>query len=198
MKKTLFALSAARAATVLLVVALVAGCAPRLSVRAEIDPQADFSSYRTWNFFDRLGIEGGNNSPVYGEHFRAAIEREMNERGYRRSDRPDLLVNVSFRADDRTRMSAFTRPYLTGAYYAGPGGASYGSALGVGVGVGSQRTAYTEASVFVDLVDDRSDRMVWQGVAVAAVDDKVARELRDAIHTAVHRIFEKYPHRAGG
>ena len=60
---------------------LLAACAPKLTVRAEADPSADFNQYRTWNFFPQLGIEGGNNSPVFGEHFRAAIEREMLERG---------------------------------------------------------------------------------------------------------------------
>ena len=187
----------ARTLLALLLALVVTACAPRLTVRSEIDPSADFGQYRTWNFFPQLGIEGGNNSPVYGEHFRAAIEREMKARGYRKADQPDLLVNVSFRTDDKVRMSAYTRPYLTGAFYQGPGGASYGSALGVGVGVSSRSTAYSEAAVFIDLVDNAEDRMVWQGVAVARVDDKVAQALRDAIHTATHRIFERYPHRAG-
>ena len=187
----------ARVLLVMLLALFVSACASKLTVRSETDPVADFSQYRTWNFFPRLGIEGGNNSPVYGEHFRAAIEREMSALGYRRAEQPDLLVNVSFRADDKVRMSAHTRPYMTGAYYGGPGGASYGSALGVGVSVGSRATEYSEASVFIDVVDNEADRMVWQGVAVARVDDKVAQALRDAIHTATHRIFARYPHRAG-
>jgi hypothetical protein len=190
--------SAARVVLALLAVLFLSACSSKLTVRSEIDPAADFSQYRTWDFFDRLGIEGGNNSPVYGEHFRAAIEREMSARGYRRAAEPDLLVNVTFRSDDRVRMTAYTRPYMTGAYYDGPGGASYGSALGVGVGLGSRATEYTEASAFIDLVDNRADRMVWQGVAVTRADDKVAQALRDAIYTAVNRIFERYPHRAGG
>jgi hypothetical protein len=189
--------SGARTLTTLLLALLLSACAPKLTVRAEADPAADFSQYRTWNFFPQLGVEGGNNSAVYGEHFRAAIEREMNALGYRKADRPDLWVNVSFRADDKVRMSAHTRPYMTGAYYGGPGGASYGSAVGVGVGVSSRATAYSEASVFIDLVDNREDRMVWQGIAIAEVNDEVALALRDAIYTATQRIFERYPYRAG-
>ena len=60
----------------LLIALLLSACAPKLTVRAEADPSVDFDQYRTWNFFPQLGIEGGNNSPVFGEHFRAAIERE--------------------------------------------------------------------------------------------------------------------------
>ena len=176
---------------------LLAACASGLTVRSDIDTTADFSSYRTFDFFDPMGIEGGYNSPVYGEHFRAAIGREMNGRGYRKAATPDLLVNVTFRADDKVKMTAHTRPYMSGAYYGTPGGAQYGSALGVGVGVSSRATKTTQVSVFIDLVDDDEDRMVWQGVAVIDASDKVAQQLRDAIYTAVNAVFKEYPHQAG-
>lgn len=166
-------------------------------MRSDIDPTADFSRYSTWNFFDTLGIEGGYNSPIYGELFRTAITREMNARGYRLSDNPDLLVNVTIRSDDKVRMTSYTRPYMSGAYYQQPGGAHYGSALGVGVGVSQRVTEVTEASVFIDLVDNGKDRIAWQGVAVIEATDKVAQQLRDAVYTSVERVFELYPHTSG-
>ena len=185
------------AAIAVLVLLLITACSSGISVRSDIDPKADFSQYKTWNFFDQMGIEGGYNSPIFGEHFRAAITREMNQRGYRMADNPDLLVNVTIQSDEKVRMSTYTTPYMSGAYYARPGGAQYGSALGVGVGVGSRATKTTEASVFIDLVDNQRDRMSWQGVAVIDANDKVAQQLRDAIYTAVNVVFEQYPHTAG-
>ena len=176
---------------------LLSACSSSIQVRSDTDPSADFGSFTSWNFFDQLGIEGGYNSPVYGEHFRAAITREMNQRGYRLSDDPDLLVNVTFMADEQVKMRTYTQPYMSGAYYARPGGAQYGSALGVGVGVGSRATKTTEASVFIDLVDNEKDRMVWQGVAVFEATDKVAQQLRDATYTVVNKVFAQYPHTAG-
>ena len=172
-------------------------CSSGFAVRSDIDPSADFNRYTTWNFFDQLGIEGGYNSPIFGEHFRAAITREMNARGYRKSDNPDLLVNVTIQSDDKVKMTSYTRPYMSGAYYQQPGGAHYGSALGVGVGVSRRATEVTEASVFIDLVDNDRDRIAWQGVAVIEANDKVAQQLRDAIYTSVNRVFELYPHQAG-
>ncbi|NCF61410.1 MAG: DUF4136 domain-containing protein [Gammaproteobacteria bacterium] len=187
----------ALAALAVLGLLLITACSSGIAVRSDIDPKADFSQYKTWNFFDQLGIEGGYNSPIFGEHFRAAITREMNQRGYRMADNPDLLVNVTIQSDEKVRMSTYTTPYMSGAYYARPGGAQYGSALGVGVGVGSRATKTTEASVFIDLVDNQRDRMSWQGVAVIDANDKVAQQLRDAIYTAVNVVFEQYPHTAG-
>jgi hypothetical protein len=187
----------ALAALAVLILLLITACSSGLTVRSDIDPNADFSQFKTWNFFDQLGIEGGYNSPIFGEHFRAAITREMNQRGYRMADNPDLLVNVTVQSDEKVRMSTYTTPYMSGAYYARPGGAQYGSALGVGVGVGSRATKTTEASVFIDLVDNQRDRMSWQGVAVIDANDKVAQQLRDAIYTAVNVVFDQYPHTAG-
>jgi hypothetical protein len=185
------------AITGFLLLLTVSACSSGLAVRSDEDPGADFGQYRTWNFFDQLGIEGGYNSPVFGERFREAITREMSTRGYRKSDDPDLLVNVTIRTDEKVKMSTYTAPYMSGAYYNRPGGAYYGSAVGVGVGVGSRATKTTEASVFIDLVDAEKRRISWQGVAVIDANDKVAKQLRDAIYTAVNAVYKQYPYRAG-
>jgi hypothetical protein len=187
-------------ATRLVAVALVlllAGCASGLEVRSDVDPSADFDRYQTWNFFDQLGVEGGYNSPIYGELFRESITAEMNKRGYRQEANPDLYVNVTIRGDDKVKMKSYTSPYMSGAYYHRPGGPYYGSAVGVGVGSVSRATKVTEASIFIDLVDNSTDRLVWQGVAVAEANDETAQNLRNAVFTAVDRTFQLYPHTAG-
>ena len=180
---------------------LLSACSSGLQVRSDSDPAANFSQYNTYNFFDPMGVEGGYNSPVFGEHFRAAIGREMGQRRYRKmdltGDSPGLLVNVTFRTDDRVKMTSYTAPYMSGAYYSRPGGAHYGSSLGLGVSVSQRATTVTEVSVFIDLVDVERRRVVWQGVAVLDASDKVAKQLRDAIYTAVHEVFKQYPHTAG-
>lgn len=86
---------------------------------------------------------------------------------------------------------------MTGAYYGRPGGASYGSAVGVGVSLGGGASVKSQASVFIDFVDFENHKVVWQGVAVIDVNDKVALRLRDAIFTAVNRVMAEYPHTTG-
>jgi len=183
--------------TGLMMLALLSACSTGLTVRSEIDPTANFDKYNTYNFFEPMGIEGGYNSPVFGEYFRAAIGGEMSRRGYRVADRPDLLINVTIRSDDKVTIRSYTAPYMSGAYYGRPGGPYAGSAIGVGVSSGTRETITTEASVFIDFVDFEQRRVVWQGVAVVDVTDKVAKQLRDAIFTAVDRVMAKYPHTAG-
>lgn len=176
---------------------LLTGCATGLEVRSDQDPTANFAQYRTFNFFKPMGIEGGYNSPIYGELFREAITRELTQRGYRQSDNPDLIVNVTSRTDDKVSMRTYSAPYMSGAYYNRPGGAYYGSAVGVGVSAGTRATKTTEASIFIDLVDYQKQKVSWQGVAVVDVTDKVAQNLRDAVYTSVNKVFKQYPHSAG-
>ena len=185
------------AITGLLLLAVLSACSSGLTVRSEIDPNANFNQYNTYNFFEPMGIEGGYNSPIFGEHFRAALGGEMSRRSYRVADRPDLLINVTIRSDDKIRIRSYTSPYVSGGYYGRPGGAYGGSAMGVGVSTGGRETMTTEASVFIDFVDFEQHRVVWQGVAVVDVTDKVSLQLRDAIFTAVDRVMAEYPHTAG-
>lgn len=183
--------------TCLLLLTMLSGCSSGLTVRSDIDPSADFSQYQTYNFFEPMGIEHGYNSPIFGELFRESMTGEMNRRGYRLSDNPDLLINVTIRGDDKVRMRSYSAPYMSGAYYGRPGGAYAGSAVGAGVSTGTRATLTTEASVFIDFVDFEQHQVVWQGVAVIDVTDKVAKQLRDATFTAVDRVMAEYPHTAG-
>jgi len=175
---------------------LLAACSSGLTVRSDQDPSADFSQYRSFNFFDPMGIEGGYNSPIYGQLFREAITREMTERGYVLSSNPDLIINVTFRSDDKISIQTHSAPYMSGAFYDRPGG-YYRSGVGMGVGMGTRVTETTEASVFIDLVDQKAQRVIWQGVAVVEVTDKVAQQLRDAVYTAVNVVYDQYSHTAG-
>ena len=177
--------------------ALLSACSSGLKVRSDIDPSADFSQYKTYNFFEPMGIEGGLNSPIFGEHYRAALSSELGQRGYTKADNPDLLINVTMRTDDRVRIRSYTSPYMSGGYYGRPGGAYGGSALGVGVAYGPRVSESTEVTIFIDFVDFKKHQVAWQGVTVVKVDDKVAQKLRDAIFTSVNRVLAEYPYTAG-
>lgn len=181
----------------ILLLGLLSSCSSGIQVRNDVDPAADFSQYKTYNFFETMGIESGYNSPIFGEHFRASISNEMAARGYRLADGADLLINVTLRADDMVKMKSYTAPYMSGAYYSRPGGPYYGSALGVGVSAGRSATMTTEASVFIDLVDPGQHKLVWQGVAVFDASEKVALHLRDAVYTTVNKVLAQYPYTAG-
>ena len=180
-----------------LLLVLLAACSSGITVRSDSSPTADFSRYKTYGFFKTLGIEGGYNSPIYGELFRTAISRDMETRGYTLAEDPDLLINVTSRYDENVRVTTYTAPYISGAYYGMAGGPYYGSGLGVGAAVGSRATLEQETSVFIDLVDNAEDKIAWQGVSVIEFSDDKAQKLAQTINNVVDKVFALYPHTAG-
>lgn len=176
--------------------ALVVACASGPSIKTDYDRSADFSQYETFDFFSPLGIENPNYSTIYGSVFREAISREMRSRGYRPSEDPDLLINVSARLQDKTRVTTTTEPFPV---YYGYRRGFYVPWYGYSYGTSTHVSQYTEGTVNVDVVDARAKKMVFEGVAVGRLREKrTNEEVRKAINVAVAKMFEGYPGRAVG
>jgi len=176
---------------------LLAGCASGPAIETDYDHTVDFSKYKTYGFFNPMGIENPSYSSIYGSIFREAIGKEMDSRGYRQSDNPDLLINVSGRLQDKTKVTTTADPYMAGGYYGYRRG-MYGAWGGYGYGTTTHVSNYTEGTVNVDIVDRAAKRMVWEGVAVGRVhEDRTADQRRQAIFSGIKEMFAAYPFRAG-
>jgi hypothetical protein len=168
------------------------GCAPTIKVRTDSDPGVDMRQYDTYSFFSQLGIEGDGYSNLLGQHYRDAISSEMTARGFTQSDTPQLQINVSIATDDKVRVNTYQDPYLYGGYYGGMHH-GWGSPMYYG---GTTRTTvhqYTEANVYIDMVDSSQHKMVWQGVATFTITDKMQKQLRESIFDTVSKIFSQFP-----
>lgn len=176
---------------------VLAACASGPTIQSDFDPSIDFSQYKTYGFFNPMGIEGPNYSSIYGAIFRDAIGQEMDARGYVLSDEPDLLINVSGRLQDKTKVTTTSDPYM-GGYYYGYRRGFYDPWVGYGYGTTTHVSNYTEGTVNVDMVDRMQKRMIWEGVAVGRVNEKKSNdERRAAIYAGIKQMFAGYPFRAG-
>lgn len=182
--------------TSVLLIVLLSTCASGPRIKSDYDQTVDFSKYRTFGFFPRLSIEDPNYSTIYGSIFRKAISREMEARGYTRSDNPDLLINVSARLQEKTDVRTTTDPFPT---YYGYRAGFYQPWYGYSYGTRTHVSQYTEGTVNVDVVDAEQKKMIFEGVGVGRLrDDRTNEEVRAAINSAVARMFEGYPATAGG
>jgi hypothetical protein len=186
-------------ASVLTLVVLSA-CAPSVKVRSDADPSINISKFQTYGFFSQMGIEGDNYSNLLGQHFRAAIASQMDRRGFTQSGSPQLQVNVSIGSKDKVRVNTYSDPYLYGGHYGRYGGGYYGSPWGYGYAGGTRTTVhqYTEANVYIDLVDSTEHKMVWQGVATFTVTEKMQEQLRETVYNTVDKVFAEFPVAAPG
>lgn len=175
---------------------LMASCASKPDIKSDYDRSIDFSQYKTYGFFNPMGIENPNYSSIYGSIFREAISREMENRGYVESDNPDLMINVSGRLQEKTKVTTTSDPYMSGGYYGYRRGA-YGAWGGYGYGTQTHVSQYTEGTVNVDMVDRKLKRMVWEGIAVGRVNEKrTNEESRTNINNGIQEMFAGYPFRA--
>ena len=178
--------------------ALLAACAPTVKVRSDVDPTVNFGQYKTYDFFSQMGVEGDNYSNLLGQHFRDSISGQMNRRWFAKSASPQLQVNVSIGAEDKVRVNTYQDPYLYGGHYGrgyGGYGGYYGGGMGYPYGGGTRTTVhqYTEAKVYIDMVDSQEHKVVWQGVATFTLTDKAQENVRQTIYDTVDKIFTKFP-----
>jgi len=176
---------------------VLASCASKPTIESDYDHTIDFSQYKTYNFFSPMGIESPNYSSLWGSVFRQAIGKELESRGYTQSDNPDLMINVSGRLQDKTKVTTTSDPYMGGGYYGYRQG-HYGAWGGYGYGTTTHVSNYTEGTINVDMVDRAMKRMVWEGVAMGRVNESnTSEERRQVINSAIQEMFAAYPFRAG-
>jgi hypothetical protein len=186
-----------RTIATLTAVTLITACASSTKIQSDYDHSIDFSQYKTYGYYSPMGIENPNYSSLLGQMFRSAIDAQMKPRGYVISNNPDILINVSARLEDKTKVTTMSDPHMGGGYYGYRGG-MYDPWGGYGYGTSTHVSQYTEGTINVDMVDVKQKRMIWEGIAIGRVDEKEKNdELRSDIMTGVAEMFENYPFRAG-
>ena len=175
-------------------VALVAACATGPRVRTDADPNANFAQYRTWDWYAPIAMEQHGYSTWLSDRIKADIEREMAARGYRRATpNPDLRINFQAAVNERTSVHTMPRSDVTWLW-------SYRARTYVAVPVWYDQTQvsrYTEGTLTIDLVDARSNRLVWTGDAIGRVLAREPAQRAAQIDQSIAAIFARYPYRAG-
>ena len=165
----------------------LAACATGPTVRSERDASAAFSSYATFGFFEPVGTDKAGYETLVTQALKAATRREMEARGYRfATSGADLLVNFNAQLADRTEVQPRAVPVPNSEYY---GYRSYITWPDYGVVVDQ----YKEGTLNIDVVDAQRKRLIWEGVAIGRVTEKVQRHRAEAIDKAVAEIFKTYP-----
>jgi hypothetical protein len=184
-----------RLTLLLAIIAMFAGCSGN-PIRADYDPTADFSQYRTYNFYQDAGPENTQYQSFFSRYMIAAISREMDARGYTKSDNPDLLVNFNAILQDKTDVRTTPAPSYGMGYYGYRGG-FYDPWGGYGYGTETHVSQYTEGTFNIDLVDARRKQLVWEAVGVGRISEDTMENLEERVNEGVPKFFATYPFVAG-
>ena len=173
---------------------LLAGCASQPKVLSDYDKAANFGQYRTFGFVAQVAPDSTEFKSLAQQSMQAAATKQMEMRGYRRSDNPDLVINFTGKIEEKADVESVPAPYY------GPGwgyGGWYGAPYGGWGGTEVTTRRYNVGTLVMDIVDREKRQVVFQG-GVEGVVTKEMRENREAsINNAVAAIFSKYPFVAG-
>jgi hypothetical protein len=178
----------------------LAGCASGPEILVDYDDNAPFDTYQTYNFMEGAGPDHDNYQSFFSKYVIEAVTIEMENRGYTKSDDPDLLINFNANLQDKTKVTTSSAPppmmYGGGGYY-GYRGSAYGAWGGYGYGTETHVSQYTEGTFNIDIVDSKRHQLVWEAVGIGRVSEKKLENLEETVKTGVPNYFSGYPFRAG-
>ena len=168
---------------------IFASCASGPTIITNSDPAADWSSYRTFGFFDPLGTDRGNVRSLMSNTLIDSTTREMQAAGFTHSaSDPDLLINFVV----STRETIQTRPSTSAHMHHGRG--RYNTWSGWSAGVSTTEVVQrTEGTLAVDIVDRARNQLVWEGAATKRVTDSTRDNQDQVLDGAIANIFAKFP-----
>lgn len=152
-----------------------------VKVTTDYDAKTDFTSYKTFAFYKK-GIDKAKVSDLDKRRILRAIESEMLAKGYTKSNNPDLLVSIF--AKSRKKVNIDTRVdypnhFWYPTYYYG------GDRIRI--------TQQTEGTLFIDLIDTKNKKLLWQGIGSGALRVKTGPKKEERIQLFVKEILMKYP-----
>lgn len=154
------------------------GCASS-EVKSYLARGVNLREHRTYNWaLDDARSTGDprlDNNRFFQERVQAAVEAQLADRGFEKTDSPDLIVRyhasvtqdiANREADDRSNCEE-CRPEV-----------------------------YDQGTLSIDLVDARTDRLVWRGWAKGSIDGVIDDQewMEQRIDQAVVRIMRELPH----
>jgi hypothetical protein len=149
-----------------------------------VDRAANFTRYQTYNWAPPSSGPAGDprleKNPFFQDHLQGAIEKQLAAKGFRGPTprKPDLLV--------RYRAAVTPRVTINGVEN------GYGHCT---TDCSARVVEYEAATLVLDVIDSRTNRMLWRGWVQDDLHDVLRSETRMArrIQAAVTQMLAKLP-----
>jgi len=157
--------------------ALASASASAQSITYDYDKTADFSKFKTYTWTTGVNqLDDFNNKRVV-----AAIDSQLAAKGLKKVDanaNADMLVAYHTRFERDVQLTGYSSGWAR-----------------VGNRNGSARTEeVVNGTLVVDLVDAKSESLLWRGIAQKEIDPKANPDKRDhEVNKAVEKLFKKFP-----
>ena len=155
------------------------------NISSFVERGIDVRQYRTYSWGpaddQATGDPRLDNNQFFQERIQAAVEQQMNVRGFEKATAgaSDLLVHYHASVEQLVNANGLDRPYTPCE--------------------DCEPYAYDAGTIVVDLVDARTHRLVWRGWAEGSIDGVVDNQewMEKRVDEAVARIMERLPRGMG-
>lgn len=161
---------------------VLASCSS-VRVNTDYDKNADFNQYKTFAFH-KTGIDKVEISDLDKRRILNAIDAEMTDKGFTKSEKPDILINIFTKSRQQVDVNQFNA------------GWGYGWGWGwnpwMWGGNNTSVTTTTEGTLYIDLVDAKKKELIWQGEGIGVLTQNIKHK-DERIQEFVKKILAKYP-----
>ena len=151
-------------------------------VVTDYDKVASFESYKTFGFH-KEGVDRAEISDLDKRRILGAIETSLIEKGFTKSDTPDLLVN--FFTKEKQEINIYNNNYNSFGY-------GWGWARGPYLGTHYNVSNSTQGTLYIDLIDTKRKELIWQGIGRGNLTSSVKHK-DERITAFVTSILCRYP-----
>ena len=159
-----------------------------VKVVADYDKEAKFNDYKTFAFF-KTGIDKAEISDLDKRRILRAIEAELLAKGFTKSEKPDLLVSLFTKSQQR--VDVYNNSWGNGGWGWG-GYAGFGPSWGWGWNQQPSVSTSMQGHLYIDLIDANKKELVWQGMGTGYLSRNMEKK-EARIKEFVTKIMEKYP-----
>ncbi|RZJ66359.1 MAG: DUF4136 domain-containing protein [Flavobacterium sp.] len=161
----------------------VLGACSSVKVASDYDKNVDFTQFKTYAFY-KTGIDKAEISDLDKKRIMRAIEETMSAKGFTKSEKPDVLVNIFTKARQQVDVNTFNNGWGYGW--------GYGWNPYIWGGNSTSVSTYTEGTLFIDLIDAKKKELVWQGEGEGVLTKDVEKK-DERVMEFVSKILAQYP-----
>ena len=174
---------------------LITGCAGTAHI--EKDKSADFSKYKTYAWAEKPETneaKKARRNELTEANIRNSVNRQLQKIGWKEVDKnPDIMVNYELLVDrtEKEQKDAVYSPSYTRSYYNRyTGRVNTYYYPGQFSGYDTYTTTVKEGTVTVTMIDNKTDKAVWQGWVTSEIDSRkmTGKEIDQSVKT----IFRKF------
>jgi hypothetical protein len=151
-----------------------------MQVSSFVERGTDVTKYRTYSWappkVQATGDPRLDNNEFFANRIQTAVDQQMNGRGFEKaSATPDLVVHYYASVAQEINLNGADQPYTTCE--------------------SCEPYVYDAGTIVVDLVDARTNHLVWRGWAEGSIDGAIDNQtaLERQIDDAVARIIARLP-----